>query len=330
MSDRPRPVGRYAPSPTGEIHLGNASTALLAWLSIRSRGGTFVMRMEDLDAPRVRPGLARQILDDLVWLGIDWDEGPDTGGGYGPYEQSLRESFYHAAFSRLQSSGLVYPCFCSRKDIAAAASAPQLPGDELRYPETCRGVSQEDAVRRISDGQRHAWRLKVSRDARPAFTDRVHGRSGEDVRESPGDFVVRRSDGLTAYHLAVVVDDAAMGIDEIVRGDDLLSSTARQILLYDMLEYEKPVYGHVPLLLGRDGVRLSKRHEGITLRELRDDGFSPERIVGWLAALVGLQAEPSPKPATELVAGFELQRIRPVPGGVVADPSRWREQPSFE
>ncbi len=323
MTGRPRPVGRYAPSPTGEIHLGNASTALLAWLSIRSRGGSFVMRMEDLDRPRVRPGLARQILDDLAWLGIDWDEGPDVGGEHGPYDQSLRDSFYDGAFSRLQASGLVYPCFCSRKDIAAAASAPQLPGDELRYPETCRRRPQEEALGRISEGERHAWRLKVSRDARPRFQDRIHGPSGTDARESPGDFVVRRSDGLTAYHLAVVVDDTAMGIDEIVRGDDLLSSTARQVLLYEMLGYEPPVYGHVPLLLGRDGIRLSKRHQGITLRELRDQGFSPERIVGGMAALLGLQAEPEPKPAAELVDGFDLQRIRPVPGGIVVDPSRW-------
>ncbi len=323
MNGRPKPVGRYAPSPTGEIHLGNASTALLAWLSIRSRGGTFVMRMEDLDAPRVRPGLARRILDDLAWLGIDWDEGPGAGGDHGPYDQSLRDSFYDAAFERLQASGLVYPCFCSRKDIAAAASAPQLPGDELRYPETCRSRDGEEARRRISEGQRHAWRLKVSDDARPQFHDRIHGPSGEDEGESPGDFVIRRSDGLTAYHLAVVVDDAAMGIDEIVRGDDLLSSTARQVLLYEMLGYEQPVYGHVPLLLGEDGVRLSKRHQGITLRELRDVGFTPERIVGGVAALLGLQAEPKPKTAAELVEGFDLQRIRPVPEGIVVNPSRW-------
>ncbi len=323
MNRRPKPVGRYAPSPTGEIHLGNASTALLAWLSIRSRGGSFVMRMEDLDTPRVRPGLARQILDDLAWLGLDWDEGPDAGGDHGPYDQSLRDSFYDAAFQRLQVSGLLYPCFCSRKDIAAAASAPQLPGDELRYPETCRRLSQAEALGRISEGQRHAWRLKVPRDARPQFDDRIHGLSGKDTTESPGDFVIRRSDGLTAYHLAVVVDDAAMGVDEIVRGDDLLPSTARQILVYEMLGFERPVYGHVPLLLGRDGVRLSKRHRGITLRELRDGGFSPERIVGGLAALVGLQAEPKSKPAAELVAGFDLQNIRAVPEGIVADPSRW-------
>ncbi len=259
--------GRYAPSPTGEIHLGNASSALLAWLSVRSAGGTLVMRMEDLDRNRVGPGLAERILDDLRWLGLDWDEGPDCGGAHRPYEQWARLERYRAAFERLRGAGRLYPCFCSRRDIAAAASAPQSPGDELRYPGTCRGIEREQARQRIETGARHAWRFRVDPASRPSFDDLVHGPWGHDQTDSPGDFVVFRTDGVPAYQLAVVVDDAEMRIGEVVRGDDLLPSTARQLLLFDALGHPPPRFGHVPLLLGPDGVRLSKRHEGTTLRE---------------------------------------------------------------
>ena len=174
----PTPRGRYAPSPTGEIHLGNASTALLAWLSIRCRGGSFVMRMEDLDRARVRPGLAQKILDDLAWLGLDWDDGTDCGGPYAPYDQGARLELYETAFSRLRRAGLLYRCFCSRKDIAAAASAPQEPGDELRYSGACRRLDPTESRRRAAAGERHAFRLRVSNDARPVFNDRVRGPCG--------------------------------------------------------------------------------------------------------------------------------------------------------
>jgi glutamyl-tRNA synthetase len=306
------------------VHLGNASSALLAWLSIRSRGGSFVMRMEDLDRNRVRPGLDRQILEDLAWLGIDWDEGPDRGGPFAPYEQWPRRERYAAAFERLKITGHIYPCFCSRKDIAAAASAPQSPGDEVRYPGTCSALDPERSRLRVEAGARHAWRFQVSRDDRPVFIDRVHGEWGADQPAAPGDFVVARADGVPAYQLAVVVDDAAMRIDEVVRGDDLLPSTARQLLLYEALGWTPPAFGHVPLLLGRDGVRLSKRHQGTSLAELRETGFGVKEVVGRLAWLLGLSEQPEPIRAADLVDGFSLERIKPRPQGIRVDPTSWR------
>src|SRR5262245_17997748 len=197
--------GRYAPSPTGALHLGNASTALLAWLSVRSRGGRFVLRMEDLDQPRVVPGARQRILKDLRWLGLDWDEGP--------IDQSGRLSLYDAAFVRLRREGRVYPCFCSRKDIAAAASAPQAPGVELAYPGTCRELIEADVSARMTAGLSHAFRFRVVPADLEPFDDLVRGPIVPDPG-SMGDFVVRRADGVPAYQLAVVVDDIAMGIGE--------------------------------------------------------------------------------------------------------------------
>ncbi len=305
--------GRYAPSPTGDLHLGNASTALLAWLSARAGAGTFVLRMEDLDRPRVRAGSAEGILGDLAWLGIDWDEGPDRGGPHAPYQQSLRGALYDEAFSSLRNAGRVYPCFCTRRDIASAASAPQLPGDEIRYPGTCRGLDPERADRRMREGSRPAWRFRVEPGEEPELVDLVRG----SVRgEPPGDFVVRRADGVAAYQLAVVVDDASMGISEVVRGEDLLVSTGRQILLYRALGLAPPAFGHVPLLLGADGIRLSKRHAGTSLRELREAGLRPERVVGRLAHLVGLRPEPTPVRPSDLLDGFSLAHVVRAPGGI--------------
>ncbi len=310
------PRGRYAPSPTGDLHLGNASTALLAWLSVRARGGAFVIRMEDLDGPRVVPGAAERILEDLAWLGLDWDEGPDVGGPGAPYEQSLRTSLYRDAFERLRVEGRVYPCFCSRKDIASAASAPQEPGDEVRYPGFCRALDPAEAARRIESGRAHAWRFRVEGKDAPTFDDLVRGRCDG---VAPGDFVVRRADGTPAYQLAVVVDDAAMAITEVVRGDDLLPSAARQLLLYRALGLDPPAFGHVPLLLGPDGVRLSKRHAGTAIRELREAGLAAERIVGRLAQLLGLRPAPVPVHPSGLAASFSLAELSPARDGITVD-----------
>ena len=297
--------GRYAPSPTGSTHLGNASTALLAWLSVRARGGAFVVRMEDLDRPRVVADSAERILDDLRWLGLDWDEGPDVGGSHAPYAQSERGALYDDAFARLNVLGLVYPCFCSRKDIQSAASAPQAPGDEALYPGTCRGLASAEVVRRIRSGAAHAWRFRVDPAAVSPFIDRVRGRY-EAHPGSIGDFVVRRADGVPAYQLAVVVDDIAMQIDQVVRGEDLLASTARQLLLYQAFAAAPPTFAHVPLWLGDDGVRLSKRHHGTAIRELRDAGHAAESIVGRLAYRHGLRPNAAPVAARDLITGFDL------------------------
>jgi glutamyl-tRNA synthetase len=302
------PRGRFAPSPTGLTHLGTASTALLAWLSVRAQRGAYIIRMEDLDARRVVSGSAEDILSDLRWLGLDWDEAPDVGGPHAPYAQSERGPLYAAAFARLRAAESVYPCFCSRKDIQSAASAPQAPGDEAHYPGTCRDLTPSEVAGRVASGLVPAWRFRVDRAGIAPFTDRVHGRYEADPG-SIGDFVVLRADGVPAYQLAVVVDDIAMEISEVVRGEDLLASTVRQLLLYRALAAVPPAFAHVPLLLGDDGARLSKRHRGVTLRELRDAGQSAETIVGTLAQRHRIRPTAAPIAACDLVEDFDLANL---------------------
>lgn len=266
------------------------------------------MRMEDLDRRRVVAGSADAILGDLLWLGLDWDEGPDAGGAFSPYVQSERGAWYDAAFERLRVAGLVYPCFCSRKDIQSAASAPQSPGDEVRYPGTCRERSDSEVARRVALGASPAWRFRVDPAGILPFTDLVRGRY-EAEPGSIGDFVVRRADLVPAYQLAVVVDDIAMNVSEVVRGEDLLGSTVRQLFLYRAFGASPPEFAHVPLLLGDDGVRLSKRHRGVTLQELRDAGESAEAIVGRLAHRHGLRETAAPIAARDLIEGFDLAAL---------------------
>ncbi len=310
--------GRFAPSPTGPLHLGNARTALLAWLAARSAGSSFVLRVEDLDAPRVRPGLEGRILEELAWLGVDWDEGPDVGGPAGPYRQSERRARYAAAIDRLRATGHAYPCFCSRAEIARASQAPHGPGDDgPRYPGTCRDLPEEEVAAR-SARRPPAWRFRVPEGA-VSFDDAVHGRCTFDVAAETGDFVVARADGVAAYQLAVVVDDAAMGIDDVVRGDDLLSSTARQLLLDDALGLAAPRFAHVPLVVGEDGARLAKRHGAVSLGELRARGADPLRVVGVLAALSGLAPPGARVEPRRLVDAFALRRIPREPAVLRAD-----------
>jgi glutamyl-tRNA synthetase len=304
--------GRFAPSPTGPLHLGNARTALLSWLDARARGGAWLMRVEDLDGPRVRPGMEARLLDELRWLGLDWDEGPDVGGPAGPYRQSELGPRYAAALRSLQAAGLAFPCFCSRAEIAAAASAPHGPSDEgPRYPGTCHALTPEEVARRCV-ARKPAWRLRVE-PGEVAFLDGVHGRCAHDVARETGDFVVMRADGIAAYQLAVAVDDAAMGITEVVRGDDLLPSTARQLLVYRALGLAPPAFAHVPLVVGEDGARLAKRHGALSLGELRQRGAAPEAVVGLLASLSGLCARGARRTPRDLVAGFRLDRIPRTP-----------------
>jgi glutamyl-tRNA synthetase len=296
--------GRFAPSPTGELHLGNARTALLAWLQVRAAGGAFVMRVEDLDGGRVRPGSMEAQLTDLRWLGLDWDEGPDVGGPFGPYLQSQRGTHYEAALDRLSEQGLIFACACSRKDIAAASSAPHGADDEgPRYPGTCRELPPA-----ALQGRPTALRFRVP--AQPVgFHDLLQGHVTLRPSEEIGDFVVRRKDDVAAYQLAVVVDDAAMEITDVLRGADLLSSTARQLLLYRALELREPRWVHVPLLLGPDGERLSKRHGSVTLRDTREAGVRPEAVVGWLASTCGLVEMGEECTAQELVERFSVERL---------------------
>lgn len=307
------PRGRYAPSPTGQLHLGNLRTALLAWLQTRLAGGTFVLRMEDLDKPRTRPGSAERILDDLRWLGLDWDEGPDCEGPVAPYTQSSRQPLYAAALEHLCAANHVYPCFCSRKDMARAASAPHADDDSLIYPGTCRELTpQEQQLQKAQHPQRRpAWRFRVN-STDVEFADILAGRYAQHLPRDVGDFVLQRSDKLYAYQLAVVVDDWLMGISDVVRGADLLSSTPRQIVLFRELGASRlPQYWHVPLLRDAAGNRISKRDgTAASISTLRAGGATPARVVGQLAQSVNLVPTGSVLSTRELLQDLNLERFR--------------------
>jgi len=318
--------GRFAPSPSGRMHLGNAWTALLAWLSARSRGGSVVLRMEDLDPARSKPQFAAAILEDLAWLGLDWDEGPDKGGPHGPYAQSERRGLYAEALAGLDGRGLLYPCYCTRAELHAGqadpASAPHAGEQEAVYAGTCLALTDPMRADREALGRRPALRLRAETGA-ISFNDAVLGPQCQELSRQCGDFVLRRSDGVHAYQLAVSVDDAAQEITEVVRGADLLESTARQIHLMRLFGRVEPVYAHVPLLVDPDGRRLSKRRKDVDLGALRDAGVTPGRIVGYLAWQAGLLPGPRPVEARELADGFSFA---PLPAGPVVVAENWMEE----
>lgn len=289
--------GRLAPSPTGRLHLGVARTALLAWLDARAAGGVLLHRVEDLDGPRTVAGAAAAIADDLRFLGLDWDEGYDGGTTPGPYHQSQRGDFYERALAELARRGLLFPCSCTRKEVREASSAPH---GELgpQYPGTCR-------LRPQHPERPQSLRFRMP-DVPHAFVDGVFGAVDMDVRD---DFIVRRADGLYAYQLAVVVDDIAMGVTHVVRGADLLSSTHRQLALYAALDAAPPRFSHVPLWLSPDGRRLAKRDGAVAVADYRAAGVSPHRLLGALAASVGLcplGAEVTPR---ELLQRYRAHRL---------------------
>jgi glutamyl-tRNA synthetase len=300
--------GRFAPTPSGPLHLGNALTALLAWLQIRSAGGEMVLRVEDLDRPRCKPETTAAVIEEMKWLGLDWDEGPDLGGPCGPYLQSERAAFYEQALDTLRRSGRLYPCFCSRADLLSAASAPHgLAAEGPAYPGTCRSLTAEERERRR---RKKSPSLRFALPDRPTrFEDGVAG-AVEYPAGAGGDFIVRRADGIIGYQLAVVVDDLAMGITDVFRGADLLDSTPRQLALYEALGGRPPRFAHGPLLLGPDGGRLSKRRGAVGLSDLRQAGVRPERLTGFLAWLAGLTDRVEPASPRELVSAFRADRIR--------------------
>ena len=266
--------GRFAPSPTGTLHLGNLRTALLAWLFARSAGAEFLVRMEDLDTGRVRPGAAEEQLADLAALGLDWDGEV--------VRQSVRGALYERALARLESLGLLYECYCTRAEIRAAASAPHGPPADGAYPGTCRSLTAAERAARRRAGRPPALRVRAD-GARVELVDRLVGPQAGVV----DDFVVRRNDGAIAYNLAVVVDDAAQGVREVVRGRDLLETTPRQLWLARSLGLPEPSYAHVPLVLGPDGRRLAKRHGDVTLREVL-----PAAARAWMADTLGFEPDP--------------------------------------
>lgn len=297
-----RVVGRLAPSPTGALHLGNARTFLLAWLSVRARGGTLLLRVEDIDGPRVKAGAEAQCLEDLRWLGLDWDGAV--------VRQTDRLPAYAVAAERLLALGLAYPCVCTRKEVEEAASAPHEDDREGPvYPGTCRGRWSSAAAAQAATGREPALRFRVDRDALP-FVDGCRGPQPGRVR---GDFVIQKRDGGPAYQLAVVVDDAAQGVTEVLRADDLLPSTPRQLLLYQALGLRPPQFVHVPLVVGPDGLRLAKRHGDTSLRFLRQQGVAAEAVVGHLAFLCGMRSAGARCRPTDLLAGFDLAALPRTP-----------------
>ena len=300
-------TGRFAPSPSGRIHLGNILCCLLAWLSARQKGGRVILRIEDLDIARCPRRYGEQMCRDIQWLGLDWDEGPVIGGPSGPYEQSRRTALYQAALRRLEAQGLVYPCFCTRAELHAA-SAPHREDGQVVYPGTCRGLTAEQAAERARrTGRAPALRLWVPEEE-ITFPDGHMGEYREWLPADCGDFLLRRSDGIFAYQLAVVVDDAAMGVTEVVRGADLLASTPRQLLLYRLLGLEAPAFYHFPLLLGSDGQRLSKRNADAGLDTLGERYTAPE-ILGKLAYLAGFNPSAEPRSGESLLEDFAWERV---------------------
>ena len=302
--------GRLAPSPTGALHLGNARSFLIAWLRVRSRGGRLILRNEDLDHPRHKPGADAAILEDLRWLGFDWDEGPDIGGPCAPYSQSERRPLYRAALDKLLARDLVYPCVCSRKDCEEGQSAPHIQ-DGIHYSGRCRGrfASYAEAAATLPPGRLPAWRFKVPEGTVVEFTDLFAGRQRQDVSEQTGDFVLARDPDAAGYMLAVVVDDAAMGVTEVVRGDDLLPATGRQLLLYQALGLKPPAFLHVPMVVGPEGMRLAKRHGDTRIRACREAGVSPETVIGVLAWWSGWAAWGEKLTLRDLLPRFDLARV---------------------
>lgn len=267
--------GRLAPSPTGFLHLGHAQTFWIAQERARAAKGTLVLRIEDLDRARCRPAFESAMIEDLQWFGFEWQEGPDCGGPFAPYEQSKRMNFYSDAFEQLKTRGFIYPCACSRQDVLRALRAPHAGEDEPIYPGTCRPPNSPIAQ---AQSPHFNWRLRVPDDQVIAFDDGHYGPQRFVAGRDFGDFIVWRHDGMPAYQLAVVVDDFAMQITEVVRGEDLLKSTARQLLLYQALEMVPPKFFHCPLVTDDSGVRLAKRYDALSLRTLRANGARPEEL----------------------------------------------------
>jgi glutamyl-tRNA synthetase len=303
----PSTVGRLAPSPTGAQHVGNARTYLLAWLSARSRGGRVVLRIEDIDSPRVKAGAAQQACDDLCWLGLDWDEGPIV--------QTERLALYEDALRQLRERELVYPCTCTRADVERAASAPHREHEGPVYPGACAGRSAGDVS--TLGNRPYCWRFRLPARS-PAFRDGFAGPIQIDLHQTGGDFVVWKAarpgvPATPAYQLAVVVDDAAQSVTEVLRGDDLIPSTPRQLLLYDALGLPAPHFTHVPLVIGPDGRRLAKRHGDTRLSTLRAAGLRSEMLVGLLAWSCGWRERIEPVGPRDLLSSYRLETVPPQP-----------------
>ena len=289
--------GRFAPSPSGRMHLGNLWSSLLAWLAARSAGGRVVLRLEDLDPDRCTQAWCDQVMRDYAWLGLTWDNEP--------VYQSRRTELYHEAFAQLEGRGLLYPCYCTRAE-RLAASAPHRSDGAAVYDGRCRRLSPQEREQ-LARTRRPAWRVTVPQAA-ISFDDRIQGPFAQNLARDCGDFILRRSDGVYAYQLAVVVDDGEMGVTQVVRGSDLLDSTPRQLWLQDQLDLPHPEYGHVPLLLSPSGKRLAKRDRDQELGALQER-YTARELVGRLAHLAGLLPEPAPAAPQELIPLFSWDKL---------------------
>lgn len=299
--------GRFAPSPSGRMHLGNIFCALLAWLSARAQNGNMLLRIEDLDTSRCTEEKARVLMNDLLWLGLDWDYGAAPDKPADEYYQSWRSGIYKNFFDRLDAEGLIYPCFCSRAELHAA-SAPHASDGHFVYPGTCRRLTAAQRAAKMAGAHKCAWRI-CAPDETIVFSDLHYGTQSLNLAREWGDFIVRRSDGIYAYQLAVVIDDALMGVTEVIRGSDLLTSSAPQLYIYKQLGFTPPQFGHLPLLTATDGRRLAKRDLDLDMGTLRQTYKTPEAVTGKLAFMAGLTETAEPIKAAELIPLFDWQKI---------------------
>ena len=302
---------RFAPSPTGKLHIGGARTAIYNWAFARANGGTFILRIDDTDPTRSTDENTQIILRAMRWLGLDWDEGPEVGGDFGPYAQTERLDIYKEAAQKLWDAGRAYPCFCTTEQLAADRAAAQARKDPFQgYQRRCRELSREEAQARIDAGEPYVLRIKVPADRGDVVIhDAVHGDVVFDAKELD-DFVIFRSDGTPTYNFATVVDDAMMGITHVIRGDDHLSNTPRQVMVYEALEAPVPTFAHISMILGADGKKLSKRHGATSVEEYRDAGYLSDAFVNYLALLGwSLDGETTVIPRDVLASQFSLERI---------------------
>ena len=309
MSDSVRV--RFAPSPTGKLHIGGARTAIYNWAFARANGGTFILRIDDTDPTRSTDENTQIILRAMRWLGLDWDEGPEVGGDFGPYSQTERLDLYKQTAERLLAEGKAYPCFCTPEQLAADREAAQARKDPFQgYQRRCRDLSPEEAQARIDAGEPYVLRIKVPEDrGNVVINDAVHGEVAFDAKELD-DFVIFRSDGTPTYNFATVVDDALMGITHVIRGDDHLSNTPRQVMVYEAMGAPVPVFAHISMILGADGKKLSKRHGATSVEEYRDAGYLSDAFVNYLALLGwSLDGETTVIPRDVLASQFNLERI---------------------
>jgi glutamyl-tRNA synthetase len=298
---------RFAPSPTGSLHLGNARTALFSWLAARATGGRFVLRIEDTDAGRSQDALLERQLDELDWLGLAWDEGPGVGGPHAPYRQSERGALYARALERLEANGQTYPCFCSPEELQLSRKAQLSAGRPPRYARTCAGLGADEVQRRIAAGMRPAIRFRVPDHRAVEFRDRIHGPQRFQT-DDIGDFVIRRNDGTVSFFLGNALDDSAMGVTLVLRGDDHLANTPRQLLLLEALDMPRPDYGHLPLVLAPSGTPLSKREGAASLTDLRAQGYRPTAICNYLLRLGHAAGHDAWLAMDQLAAHFDLSR----------------------